>query len=450
MLENGILHQSSCPDTPPQNGVAERKNRHLLEVARALLFHMKVPKQFWADAVSIACFLINRMPSFVLAGEIPYSILFPTQPLFPITPRIFRCTCFVRDIRSQISKLDPKSLKCVFFGYSHLQKGYRCYSPILDRYLVSADVTFFETHPFFPESRVYNDKGEDDDILVYHVTTTVNSSAPTRPPITQVYSRCEDSRPPPVPPSIDPNLDLPITFRKGIRQCTYPISSFASYEHLSPSFRCFIGSLDSVSVPKNLSEALAHSGWPTAMEEEMMALDNNGTWDLVCLPIGKKAIGCKWVFVVKMNSDGSVARLKARLVAKGYAQVYGVDYSDIFSLVAKLIFVRLFISLAATNNWPLHQLDVKNAFLHGDLQEEIYMEQPPVFVAQGESDKVCRLRKSLYGLKQSPRAWFGRFSEVVQEFGMKKCTSDHFIFYQWSENGLLDSRVICLKNELGT
>ncbi|KAL3518523.1 hypothetical protein ACH5RR_021112 [Cinchona calisaya] len=110
------------------------------------------------------------------------------------------------------------------------------------------------------------------------------------------------------------------------------------------------------------------------MEEEMMALDNNGTWDLVHLPANKEAIGCKWVFVVKVNPDGSVARLKARLVAKGYAQTYGVDYSDTLSPVAKLASVRLFISLAATNDWPLHQLDVKNAFLNGDLQEEVYME----------------------------------------------------------------------------
>ena len=140
------------------------------------------------------------------------------------------------------------------------------------------------------------------------------------------------------------------------------------------------------------------------MIEEMNALDTNGTWDLVDLPIGKKAIGCKWVFAVKVNPDGSVARLKARLVAKGYAQTYGVDYSDTFSPVATMTAVRLFISLAATNHWPLFQLDIKNAFLHGDLQEEVYMEQPPGFVAQGELGKVCRLRKSLYGLKQSPRA----------------------------------------------
>ena len=117
-------------------------------------------------------------------------------------------------------------------------------------------------------------------------------------------------------------------------------------------------------------------------------------------------MGCKWAFIVKVNLDGYEANLKATLVAKGYAKTYGVDYLDTFSPVIKLTFVRLFISLAASENWPLHQLDIKNVFLHGDLQEELYMEQPPDFVAQGEYGKVCHLKNSLYGLKQSPRAWF--------------------------------------------
>ena len=113
MTQHGILHQSSCVDTPSQNGVAERKNRHLLETARALLFQMKVPKQFWADAISTACFLINRMPSTVLNDQIPYSILFPKKSLFPVEPRIFGSTCYVRDVRPSVTKLDPKALKFV-------------------------------------------------------------------------------------------------------------------------------------------------------------------------------------------------------------------------------------------------------------------------------------------------------------------------------------------------
>ena len=107
-------------------------------------------------------------------------------------------------------------------------------------------------------------------------------------------------------------------------------------------------------------------------------------------------------------------------MAKGYAQTYGLDYFDTFSPVAKMTYVRLFISLAATHNWDLHQLDIKNAFLLGDLQEEVYMEQPPGFVSQGEIGKVCRLRKSLYGLKQSPRVWFGKFNQAVEKFGLQK------------------------------
>lgn len=147
-----------------------------------------------------------------------------------------------------------------------------------------------------------------------------------------------------------------------------------------------------------MREAISHRGWHNAMIEEMNALDKNRTWNLVGLPAGKQAIGCKWVFSVKVNPDGSFARLKARLVAKGYA-TYGVDYFDTFSPVAKLTYVRLFLSMAATYNWPLHQLDIKNAFLHGDLQEDVYIEQPPGFVAQREKGRVCRLRKTLYDLR---------------------------------------------------
>ena len=233
--------------------------------------------------------------------------------------------------------------------------------------------------------------------------------APVKLPITQVYTRRQNppvSSPPPAASTSDPvpDDDLPIALRKGRRQCVHPISSFCTYNQLSTQSCSFIASLDSISLPNTFQEALSHPGWRSAMIEGMDALNGNGTCNLVHLPTEKKAIGCRWVFAVKVNPDGSVARLKARLVAKGYAQTYGVDYSDTFSHVAKMTSVRLFISLVATHNWDLHQLDIKNVFLHGNLQEEVYMEQPLGFVAQGEIEKVCHLRKSLYGLKQSPRA----------------------------------------------
>ncbi|KAL0546617.1 hypothetical protein IC582_016529 [Cucumis melo] len=158
------------------------------------------------------------------------------------------------------------------------------------------------------------------------------------------------------------------------------------------------------------------------MIEKMTTLNDNGIWDLVSRPAGKKAIGCKWVFFIKVNLDGIVARLKARLVAKGYAQTYGIDYSYTFSPIAKLTSIRLFLSMATTHNWPLHQLDIKN---------------PPRFVVHGESDKVCRLQKSLYSLRQSPRAWFGKFSQALVCFAVQKSTSDHFVFYRRSNNGIV-------------
>ena len=177
---------------------------------------------------------------------------------------------------------------------------------------------------------------------------------------------------------------------------------------MSSPLHAFTTSLNSIVVPK--------FGWKSAMEVEMSALFENAIGSLVTHPLGKTIVGCHWVYIVKYLPDGFIEHLKARLVAKGYTQTYGVVYAETFSHVAKISYVWIFISLAANLGWPLFQLDVKNAFLNGDLKEELYMEQTPGFVAQGEFGKVCRLHKAIYGLKQSLRAWFGKFSEVVLKF----------------------------------
>jgi hypothetical protein len=150
--------------------------------------------------------------------------------------------------------------------------------------------------------------------------------------------------------------------------------------------------------PTCFEQAVGNLKWDNAMDEEMVTLDANVTWELVALPKDKKAIGCKWVYKVKHNANGSMSTYKTRLVAKGYAQTYGIDYEKTYSLVAKMITVRTISVMVITKGWSLHQMDVKNVFLHGDLQE-VYMEQPPCYVDQTHPNLVHRLKKTLYGLK---------------------------------------------------
>jgi hypothetical protein len=150
------------------------------------------------------------------------------------------------------------------------------------------------------------------------------------------------------------------------------------------------------------------------MHEEMEAFHKNKTWDLVKLPNGKKVVGWKWVFTVKHKVDGFTERYKARLVTKGFTQTYGIDYEETFAHIAKMNSIRVLLSIVANLNWPLHQFDVKNAFLHGDLEEKVYMEIPPGLEDLSSAGKVCKLKKALYGLKQYPKAWFEWFSRAMQ------------------------------------
>ncbi|RVW48516.1 Retrovirus-related Pol polyprotein from transposon TNT 1-94 [Vitis vinifera] len=152
----------------------------------------------------------------------------------------------------------------------------------------------------------------------------------------------------------------------------------------------------------------------------MKALQKNDTWALVPLPEGKKTVGCRWVFSIKHKTDGSVERYKVRLIAKGYTQTYGVDYQETLSPIVKLNTVRVLISLAANLDWPLHQFDVKNVFFHGDLEDEVYMDIPQGFVSSTQGKVVCKLQKTFYRLKQSPRAWFGQFSLAMRKHGFKQ------------------------------
>ena len=207
----------------------------------------------------------------------------------------------------------------------------------------------------------------------------------------------------------------------------YPITHYVNCDKFSMRHRHFLAALQAEREPRNYSEAVKDERWRKAMQREIDALENDNTWIVEDLPKGKKALGCKWVYKIKYHSDGTVERLKARLVILGNHQVEGIDYTETFAPVAKMVTVRVFLAVAAARQWEVHQMDVHNAFLHGDLAEEVYMKLPPGFKGKN-SGQVCRLKKSLYGLKQAPRCWFEKLSTALKNYGFSQSYSDYSLF----------------------
>ncbi|KAK2976864.1 hypothetical protein RJ640_009315 [Escallonia rubra] len=207
----------------------------------------------------------------------------------------------------------------------------------------------------------------------------------------------------------------------------YPIAHYANCDKFSLRRRTFLATINADHEPTTFSEAMKDKRWREAMQREIQALENYETWEIEDLPLGKKNLGCKWVYKIKYNSDGTVERNKALLVIFGNHEIEGIDYTDTFAPVAKMVTVRAFLAVAASKKWELHKMDVHNAFLHGDLQEEVYMKLPPGFRVTIPG-KVCRLRKSLYGLKQAPRCWFAKLSAALKEYGFQQSYSDYSLF----------------------
>lgn len=440
LASDGTIHQSSCTDTPQQNGIAERKHRHLVETARSFLLSADVPSVFWGEALLTAAHVINRIPTSHNSGLSPFEKLHGHAPDYS-SLRVFGCTCFVLRPHVERNKLSPRSALCVFLGYGIGQKGYRCFDPVSQKLYVSRHVVFLEHIPFFsiPASSHHMTHSdliridpfhldEEEDPPIVPITSTDNSTtSDILVPETSTSHSPPTAAPQLAPEIADPPPRQSTRPRKSTKQVDFIYSSY------STSFASFVASVHRLSEPSSYREAIRDPLWQDAMAEELTALHQTHTWDLVPLPPGKRTIGCRWVYKIKTKSDGSIERNKARLVARGYSQEYGLDYEETFAPVAKMTTVRTLIAIASVRGWSISQMDVKNAFLNGDLHEEVYMTPPPG--VDHQPGEVCRLRKALYGLKQAPRAWFEKFSTVITSLGFLPSHHDSALFVKCTSAG---------------
>ncbi|KAM1580053.1 hypothetical protein ACFX1Z_041414 [Malus domestica] len=442
---HGILQQFSCPHTPEQNGCVERKHRHLVETARTLLVQSQVPHMFWVEAFSTAIYLINRLP---LGGllQSPWELLFFTSPDYSRL-RVFGCGCYTWLKPYTTSKLDSKSKSCVFLGYSLQHKGYRCLDPLTQRVYISRHVLFDETtfpfHTLSSATVLPPHSFADTSQVNPYVNLQFPISAPSSPaslssspaplsssPAPLINPSSTHSPVPPLPSpvhpysvSLSPLSPPPTNIHPMLTRSKAGISkpkAYSATNHHLP---------DTVDViPSTYLQASKHAHWRSAIQDEYNALQSTGTWSLVPFQSHQNIVGCKWVFRVKKHPDGTIDRYKARLVAKGFHQQAGLDYKETFSPVAKPITIRILLSLAVQHDWFLNQLDISNAFLHGDLQEDVYMQQPPGFSDPNYPHHVYKLRKSLYGLKQAHRAWFDKLFVVLKSLGFHQSQSDASLF----------------------
>ncbi|KAL2253784.1 UNVERIFIED_CONTAM: Retrovirus-related Pol polyprotein from transposon TNT 1-94 [Sesamum indicum] len=409
--KSGIKRHKTNPYTPQQNGVAERMNRTLLEKVRCLLISSGLPKSFWGEAVLTAAHLINLSPSVPLFGKTPDFIWNGKLPDLSGL-RVFGCSAFVHQ---NSDKLEPRSLKCIFIGYPEGVKGYRLWVRCQPGFkvLISRDVTFNEnempclarTKPIEQETTFNkvdledNQKGEGlSDNQEQNIENQENIGVTNPPP--------------------NPLDNYQLARDRDRRQTRIP-----------SRLRDFHTSLNiELGEPSSVEEALKSDKWLKAMNEEMKSLKDNKTWILVPKPKNASIVDCKWLFKIKQENP---IKYKARLVAKGFTQKEGIDYNEIFSPVVKYTTVRIILALTAFHDWELKQMDAKTAFLHGDLDENIYMYQPFGFSDTSKPDHVCLLKKSLYGLKQSPRQWNKKFDEFMLSLSFSRSNYDHCLYFKY-------------------
>ena len=392
----GIAPQWTPPGTPQWNGVSERRNQTLLDMVRSMMSQADLPLSFWGYALESAAFTLNRVPTKSVE-KTPYEMWTGKRPGLSFF-KVWGCEAYVKRLMSD--KLTPNSDKCFFVGYPRETKGYYFYNRTEGKVFVARNGVFLEKE--FLSKGVSGSKVQLEEIR----QTSENVSAPTE----SVQDVQDVVRSDVVQDVVQPDVEAPAPRRSiRARRATEKLTLLTTEQR-------DILLLDN-DEPLTYKEAMMgpdSEKWLGAMESEIESMHDNQVWNLVDPIEGARPIDCKWIFKKKTDKDGIVRIHKARLVAKGFRQIQGVDYDETFSPVAMLKSVRILLAIAAYFDYEIWQMDVKITFLNRNPTEDVYMTQSEGFVDSKNAGKICKLLKSIYGLKQASRSWNLRFDEVVR------------------------------------
>ena len=391
----------------------------LVEMVRSMLSDSKAPSRFWAEALSTAAYIRNRCPTKAVEGMTPIEALTGKKPDIAHLRR-FGCAAYAHIPKDERQKLNPKVRKCILVGYGVNTKGYRLYDPNRERIIHCRDVTFNEADTSIEKEFKLHEE---------HGIRTGDS---------RVMIDWTDQEPETTTENIEGDTDEVTHSRGGESTDTGPRRSSRERRQAEFYGEWVNSAVCDTPEPTTVKEALSGADkekWKAAMDRQLQSIEKNEVWELEStLPKGKMAIGTKWVFKRKLNADGEVERYKARLVALGYSQQHGADYDDTFCPVVRFESVRMLIAIAVQLGLKLHQMDITAAFLNGDLKEDVYLSSPEGLEVNGSRGKVfCKLKKSLYGLRQSPRCWNSTLDAKLREMGFRQTPSDPCMYITSSE-----------------
>ncbi|KAI3810393.1 hypothetical protein L1987_20005 [Smallanthus sonchifolius] len=353
----GIIHRRSCPHTSEQNGIVERRHRHVVETGLSLLAHSSLPQRFWHFAFETAVYLINRLPSRVSSNKSPFEHVFKRKPDYSFL-RVFGSQCFPYLRPYNRHKIEFRSTPCVFLGYSLSHHGYRCFDPSTERIYIARHVRFNEQAFPYQPSPTPPPQPASPYISIFPTPPPGFPPEPTQPSQpppasspTPFSPPSSPQTPPPSPNIPNPPPPPPSTQSQQVQR-TRPSDlrpNPKQPDRYNPAAYTATTSSSSPIEPTSFTVANKYAEWRQAMSDELDALYRNGTWTLVPPVPNANIVDCKWVYRLKTDEHGKINRYKARLVAKGFHQQHGVDYHETFSPVIKSTTIRTVLSLAVTN-----------------------------------------------------------------------------------------------------